>query len=142
MSKREPALYLLDVLIAYEKILRYTENFEDGDAFLHSELEWDATIRELEIIGEATKNLIQENIIDNTNRRIVNFRNQIAHGYFGIDADIVLDVIRDNLKQFTQILQNLEINLDDAIELAKKEHAYNKNTLKLLELLKEKSNAR
>ena len=139
MSKRESELYILDIFIAYEKILRYTKSFECGDDLLHSELEWDATIRELEIIGEATKNLIQENIIDNKSRRIVNFRNQIAHGYFGIDADIVLDIIHNKLNVFTKMLKGLSLDLQRAIELSKKEHLHNKNTLKLLDSLKEKN---
>lgn len=139
MSKRESGLYLLDILIAYEKILRYTKDFECGDDLLHSELEWDATIRELEIIGEATKNLIQENIIDDKSRRIVNFRNQIAHGYFGIDADIVLDIIHNKLNSFTLMLKELPLNLEKAIELSKQEHQHNKNTLNLLNSLKGKN---
>jgi len=137
MSKRESALYLLDVLIAYDKILRYTKGFTNGDDLLHSEMEWDATVRELEIIGEATKNLIQENIIGQENRRIVNFRNQIAHGYVGIDADIVLDIITNKLPIFTKMLTQLNLNLDNAIELSKKEHHHNQNIIKLLETLKE-----
>lgn len=137
MSKRESELYLLDILIAYEKILRYTKGFSSGDDLLHSEMEWDATIRELEIIGEATKNLIQENIIGQENRRIVNFRNQISHGYFGIDADIVLDIIEKKLPDFTQMLKKLNINLQNAIWLSKKEHHHNQNTIKLLETLME-----
>jgi len=137
MSKRESELYLLDILIAYEKILRYTKGFSSGGDLLHSEMEWDATIRELEIIGEATKNLIQENIIGQENRRIVNFRNQISHGYFGIDADIVLDIIEKKLPDFTQMLKKLNINLQNAIWLSKKEHHHNQNTIKLLETLME-----
>ena len=137
MSKRESELYLLDILIAYDKILRYTDKFDTGDDLLHSEMEWDATIRELEIIGEATKNLMQENIIGNDNRRIVNFRNQIAHGYFGIDADIVLDIIRNKLPTFTKMLQALSLNLENAIKLSTQEHYRNQNTIKLLEKLKE-----
>ncbi len=137
MSKRESELYLLDILIAYDKILRYTDSFQTGDDLLHSEMEWDATIRELEIIGEATKNLIQENIIGNDNRRIVNFRNQIAHGYFGIDADIVLDIVRNKLPTFTKTLQKLSLNLESAIKLSIQEHYHNQHTIKLLENLKE-----
>jgi uncharacterized protein with HEPN domain len=137
MSKREPELYLLDILIAYDKILRYTNKFNTGDDLLHSEMEWDATIRELEIIGEATKNLIEENIIGSENRRIVNFRNQIAHGYFGIDADIVLDIIQNKLPIFTKSLKELSLNLEIAINLSKQEHYHNKKTIKLLEMIKE-----
>jgi len=137
MSKRESELYLIDILIAYDKILRYTNSFETGDDLLHSEMEWDATIRELEIIGEATKNLIQEGIIGNNNRRIVDFRNQISHGYFGIDADIVLDIIQNKLPNFTKMLQKLSLNLESAINLSIVENHHNKNTLKLLETLKE-----
>jgi uncharacterized protein with HEPN domain len=137
MSKRASELYVLDILIAYDKIMRYTQHIDSGDDLLHDEIIWDATIRELEIIGEATKNLIQENIIDNTNRRIVDFRNQIAHGYFGIDADIVFDVIHNKLHHFTQTLSNLNLNLYHAIKLAQKEHQHNQNILNLLTKLEE-----
>lgn len=137
MSKRESELYLLDILIAYDKILRYTDKFTSGDDLLHSEMEWDATTRELEIIGEATKNLIQENIIGNDNRRIVNFRNQIAHGYFGIDADIIFDIVHNKLPSLTNMLKELPLNLEKAISLSKQEHYHNPNIIKLLETLKE-----
>ena len=138
MSKRDSALYLLDILIAYNKILRYTKDFTNADDFLHSELEWDATIRELEIIGEATNNLLKENIIEDQYRRIVDFRNQIAHGYFGIDAEIVLDVIQNKLNIFTDELKNINIDLTNAIEKSKHEHKHNQHILKLLNSLEER----
>lgn len=137
MSKRKPELYLLDILIAYNKISRYTQKFTDPEDFFHSELEWDATIRELEIVGEATNNLIKENIIDNTNRRIVNFRNEITHGYFGINAEIVLDVCRNKLHDYTQELKDLKLDLHEAIKLSKQEHYKNKHIQKLLIQLEE-----
>ena len=79
---RDIAFYMVDILIASDKIRRYTQKFTNPTAFLHSELEWDATIRELEIIGEATNKLLQANILDPQYRMIVDFRNQIVHGYF------------------------------------------------------------
>jgi len=135
MSKREPELYLLDILIACDKISRYTEKLENADDFLHDELVWDATIRELEIIGEATNNLLNEKIIDDIYRRIVNFRNQIAHGYFGIDAGIVLDISRNKLKDYAQYLKSLNLNLSKAIKLSKQEHVHNSKVIKLLDKL-------
>ena len=135
MPKRDPALYLLDILIAYNKIVRYTKEFTNADDFLHSELEWDATIRELEIIGEATNHLLKEQIIEDKYRRIVDFRNQIAHGYFGIDAEIVLDVIQNKLNIFTNELQSLHIDLKDAIDKSKNEYKHNEHIMKLLNSL-------
>jgi uncharacterized protein with HEPN domain len=94
MSKRKIEFYILDILIAIDKIKRYTKKISNGTELLNDELSWDATIRELEIIGEATKILLNESFLeDKKYRRIVDFRNQINHGYFGIDEDIVWDVM-------------------------------------------------
>jgi len=123
MSKREPTLYFIDIFIAFNKINRYTQRFVNSQDFLHSELEWDATIRELEIIGEATNNLLNLGLINSKHRRIVDFRNQIIHGYFGIDEE--------------NDLKSLNMNLDEAIGLAQDEHSHNEKILNLLNTLKE-----
>jgi len=60
---------------------------------------WDAVIRELELVGESVKNLINYKIFDETKRNIVNFRNIITHHYFGIDEDIVWDILKNKLPQ-------------------------------------------
>ena len=78
------AFYVVDIFIAADKIKRYTVDFDNAEHFLHSELEWDAVIRELEIIGEATKHLLKENFIDQQYQSIVDFRNHIVHGYFAL----------------------------------------------------------
>ena len=138
MSKRSPALYLLDIFLAFNKITRYTEKFTNSEDFFYSELEWDATVRELEIIGEATNKLIKLNIISNENRRIVDFRNEIAHGYFGINADIVFDVCKNKLPEYIQKLHQHKIeDMPNAIKLSKIEHKRNPHILKLLEELEE-----
>lgn len=50
MPKRDIALYIVDIFVAIDKIWRYTSRFSDAQEFLYSELSWDASIRELEIV--------------------------------------------------------------------------------------------
>lgn len=136
MSNRDNSLYIVDIFIAIDKILRYTKNFNCGDDLLCDEMSWDATIRELEIIGEATKMLLNQNILKEEYRRIVDFRNQIIHGYFGIDAEIVWDVVVHKLPSYKTDLQNIitttPIDLTEAIICAKSENKNNPHVLALL----------
>lgn len=136
MSDRDNTLYIVDILIAINKIKRYTEKINSADELLHSELTWDAVIRELQIIGDASSKLLKYNIIDNEYRRIVDFRNIIVHGYFGIDHEIVWDIISSKLKNYNTDLSNIikkkNINLKDAIDSAIIENSFNENIIKFL----------
>jgi len=140
MSERDITLYIVDILLAINKIERYTDQFNNAEEFLHSELEWDASIRELQIIGDATSIILKHQLIDNSYRRIVDFRNQITHGYFGIDEQIVWDVITKKIQQFKidlmQVTKLNKINLTDAIESAIKENYYNEKAVTFLLELK------
>jgi len=56
--------------------------------------------RQLEIIGEAANHLSQELISGRPEiewRKIVAFRNFIAHEYFGIDLELVWDIVINKL---------------------------------------------
>lgn len=138
MSNRKSSFYIVDIFIATNKISRYTNKFDNADDFLNSEMQWDATIRELEIIGEATNNLLKLKILDEEkNRVIVDFRNYIIHGYFGIDANIVWAVIKEKLPEFIadlkQIILNDCIDIKEAVRFAKNENINNPKTLELLD---------
>ncbi len=78
-TKRECALFILDVFVAIQQIKRYIRPFDDMEAFRHSSLHWDAVIRQLEIIGEALNKLLDEEPFHESApayfRKIVNFRN-------------------------------------------------------------------
>jgi uncharacterized protein with HEPN domain len=141
MSKRDISLYIVDIYIAINKIQRYTQKFTSAEELKWSELEWDATIRELEIIGEATNKLIKLEVLKNDKyRKIVDFRNIIAHGYFGIDEDEVWSVIKDKLTLFFLELQNLvtekNIDIKDAISYSKDENFKNKEIVEFLNNVK------
>ena len=61
---REIEFYIVDILIAMDKIKRYTAQFSSANELLSSEIYWDGVIRELEIIGEATKHLLNNGIVE------------------------------------------------------------------------------
>ena len=126
MSKRKAEFYLVDIFIASFKIDGYVSKFSNSDDFLHEDLYWDATIRELQIIGEATNQLIKLEVLDNSYRDIVDFRNSIVHGYFGVDASMVWGIVKDDLKDYleslNQVIKEKNINLAEAIKFAIKEY--------------------
>jgi uncharacterized protein with HEPN domain len=143
MSKREPGFYFIDIFIAIYKIELYTLKFTNGEELLDSMLEWDATLRELEIIGEATNSLIKLNILDNKEyRKIVDFRNIIIHGYFGIDEFEVWSVVKYKLpslsKELKEIIKKHYISTNTAIDYAKEENRKNKNIINFLNELSKK----
>ncbi|MEA1986573.1 MAG: HepT-like ribonuclease domain-containing protein [Candidatus Marinimicrobia bacterium] len=140
MFKRDVSLYIVDILIAINKIFRYTKKFDNSEEFLYSELNWDGTIRQLEIIGEATNKLIKLEIIDEKSYRIiVDFRNYIVHSYFGIDSSIVWEVVKNKLPDFMAelklVVKEKNINLSKAIKMAKKENENNRELLVFLNQL-------
>ena len=145
MSKRGIEFYILDILVAIDKIRRYTAKFNSACALLYDELHWDATIRELEIIGEATKNLLHESVLhDKKYRRIVDFRNQINHGYFGIDEEIVWDVVKNKTDEYEsdllQLISELKLDMSDTIAICKQENAKQKHVVDFLKELERNIN--
>jgi uncharacterized protein with HEPN domain len=141
MSKRDMEFYFIDIFIAIYKIELYTSKFENGEELLDSMLEWDATIRELEIIGEATNWLIKLEVLENKQyRKIVDFRNIILHGYFGIDEEEVWSVVTNKLSLFQQELKNIIIEknifINSAILCARDENIRNEDLVRFLDKLK------
>lgn len=145
MSKRDFTLYIVDIFIAINKIQRYTKKFTNAEDFRWSELEWDASLRELEIIGEATKALINSNILENNKyRRIVDFRNLITHAYFGIDEDEVFSVIKEKLntlhEELITLIKTKNISINEAISLAIEENIKTTQLTNYLKHLQNKVN--
>jgi len=107
MSKRVVEFFIVDILIAINKIKRYSNGFRDAQSFYYDEKSFDATMRELQIIGEATKKLINSNLLSDDFRVVVDFRNLIVHEYFGIDADEIWDILKNELPSFEKEILSL-----------------------------------
>ncbi len=112
---RNIELFIFDIFIAIQKIKKVSSQFDNVDKLLHSFTDWDSVIREFEIIGEASKYLLRDKLVENSNQRIVDFRNQITNECFGIDQDIVWGIINQKLTSFEQtilgLIKNIQPNL-------------------------------
>jgi len=104
---RDIELFIFDIYIAILKIKKVAEEFDNVEALLYDFRSWDSIIREFEIIGEASKYLLKENLLESNYRRIVDFRNQITHEYFGIDQNIVWGIIEQKIDDIENIILNL-----------------------------------
>ena len=102
MSKRSPGLLIEDIWESIEKIERYTEGMTE-DSFQSDEKTIDAVVRNLEIIGEAVGRLPKE-FIDQHSKiewaKIKGLRNRIVHEYFGVDIQIIWQILKKDLPIF------------------------------------------
>ena len=111
--QKEPKLFLEDILAAAAKVEKYTDGLS-YDKFIDNDLVSDAVIKNILVIGEATKNISDE--IRQLNpqiewRKMAGMRDMIIHGYFSINYRIVWDVVKNKIpelkKQVEQLLQEL-----------------------------------
>lgn len=108
MSKRDNQLLLEDMLIAAKKIKRYTLGF-DYEKFISDDKTVDAVVRNFEIIGEAANRIEPDFKRKNAEiewNRLRGFRNRIIHEYFGIDYEIVWEIIESYLDLLIEWLES------------------------------------
>ena len=110
-ADRNIELFIFDIFIAIQKIKKVSSGFDNVQDLLHNFTSWDSVIREFEIIGEASKYLLKDRLLEDNYRRIVDFRNQISHEYFGMDRDIVWGIIYQKLEPFENDIIGLIANI-------------------------------
>ena len=106
---RDVGLYLEDILLACQKIRRYTAGTSFAD-FKGDERTYDAVIRNMEIIGEAARNVeseFQAQYPDVEWRAITALRNILAHGYFSIKDEILWDIVENKVPRLEELIWNL-----------------------------------
>ncbi len=99
MSRRSDVDLVLDMLEAARRAMDYCSGL-DYDGFLSDTMTQDAVVRNIEILGEATKYLsdsIRERIPDVPWQSIAGMRDRLIHHYFGVNWDIVWSVVQDEL---------------------------------------------
>jgi len=110
-AKRAWHFYLDDMLVFAAAVLAYTEGF-DQNGFISSRLNYDATLRNLELIGEAASHVpddARQRAPDVPWRQIIATRNRLIHGYLGIDNDTLWSIIRDDVPPLLESLRRLKV---------------------------------
>jgi len=107
---RDWRLYWDDIIAACEKIQRYTAGM-DFAAFQSDRKTYDAVLRNLEIIGEAAKNLpddVRAKAPHVEWRKIAGLRAILAHGSFAVDDTILRDIVREKVPALLAALKAAE----------------------------------
>lgn len=103
--------YIEDMLEFAQKVLTYTEG-HNQQSFIASGLNYDATLRNLELIGEAATHIptkVRDEHPEVPWRMIVATRNRLIHGYLGIDADTLWSIIRDEVPDLINHLNQIKL---------------------------------
>jgi len=109
--KKDPGVFLDHILECIDLIENYSEGIAEAE-FMKSVSLQDMIIRRIEIIGEAVKNLpddIKKEHPEIPWRDIAGLRDIVVHQYFGLDLELIWDVVtRDipNLKPKILKVQN------------------------------------
>ncbi len=110
---RNLALYLDDILTSIDKIQRYTVSMT-RETFVADERTFDAVAHNLQVIGEAVKNIPDERrdwYPQIEWRKIAGLRDILAHAYFAIDDAIIWDLVQTKLTALRDCIAIMKADL-------------------------------
>ncbi len=105
--KKDDSVYLRHIIDALLQIERYTDGVT-YEEFLSNSLLQDGVIRQLEVMGEAARNLSEDLRNEYPKipwRQMISLRNRMIHAYFNVNLQIIWEIIQGdipNLKQETK----------------------------------------
>lgn len=111
---REYKAYLRDILEAIRKIERYSEDIS-FEEFVDDELIQDGIVRNLEIIGEAVKYIPEDAKKDYPEvewRKIAGLRDILIHAYFGIDVEVIWDIVKNKIPNLKEKIEKILSKFD------------------------------
>lgn len=113
---REWRFYVDDMIGFCERVLTFTKGV-DSAQFIADPMRYDATVRNIELIGEAATHIpdaIRKTHPDMPWRMIIATRNQLIHGYAGIDEDVVWSIVKTDIPAL--LLQLLALKVANQIQ--------------------------
>jgi len=109
MSKRGATAALKDILEAIDRIQRYVNGLTERE-FLSNTEKQDAVLRNLEVIGEAVRNIpsdMRQKYKDVQWSQIAGTRDKLIHHYFGVNWEIVWNVVQEKLPALKADVQRI-----------------------------------
>lgn len=106
---RDYKIYLQDILQAIKRIRTYTSGMP-LQAFKRDAKTLDAVVRNLEVIGEATKKVprgVRSKHPQVEWRRMAGLRDILIHEYFGVDPEIVWDIVVNKLPPLERQIESI-----------------------------------
>jgi len=110
--KRDVGLFIEDILNSIKNIEEFSKRL-NKEKFSKDNLRQSAIIRQLEIIGEAVKNIpdsLRETYPKIAWKDIAGFRDILSHAYFGVNLDRVWKIIEVDLPILKQEIGQIKIN--------------------------------
>ncbi len=107
--KKEPIVFVGHILDAIQKIEKYMKKYTK-EKFIRSGKTQDSVIRNLEIIGEATKNIsleFREKYNEVPWSQMAKFRDVLIHQYFGVDINVAWDVTIVELPEIKEKIKKI-----------------------------------
>lgn len=111
IRQRAWRFYVDDMIEFAEKVQLYTDGL-DLASLVADGLTYDATLRNLELIGEAATHIPDD--IQNAHdeipwRQIIATRNRLVHAYLGIDEDTIWSIIQDDIPDLLAALNKMNV---------------------------------
>jgi len=108
--KRDIILFVEDILECIKKIELYTKDILSNTEFSENALIIDGVVRNLEIIGEAVKNIPEEfrkKYPEVPWKDIAGFRDKLSHAYFGVDLERVWNILGKDLSGLKKEIKDI-----------------------------------
>jgi uncharacterized protein with HEPN domain len=106
---KDPGVFVRHILEAIERIEEFIEGKTKSDFLEDIQLQ-DATIRRIEIIGEASKNIPEDfkrNYPEIAWSEMSRTRDKLIHGYFGVDLDLTWNIVKTDLPELKDQIESI-----------------------------------
>ncbi len=113
MKEKDDLVFILHILESIDAIEKFSKNMSKRK-FISSRLKQSAIVREIEIIGEAVKNISKKSKRKYREvkwRDIAGTRDKMIHHYFGVDLNIVWDIIKRDLPKLKKSIIKIKQEL-------------------------------
>jgi len=113
MSEKDDSVFIRHIIDSIQAIEEFSRNLSKEE-LTSNRLKQSAIVREIEIIGEASKNIsnsLKEKYKKIEWKKIAGTRDRIIHRYFNVNLDIVWDIINKDLLELKKQLEEIRKEL-------------------------------